>query len=36
MNDVDKPAFAAAVQPAYEKYADEYGPELIERIRNSK
>ncbi|OCX65651.1 C4-dicarboxylate ABC transporter substrate-binding protein [Thioclava sp. SK-1] len=30
---VDKAAFAKAVQPAYDQYADRYSPELIDRIR---
>jgi len=36
VTEVDKAAFAAAVQPAYEQYAEQYGAELIERIRNSE
>ena len=35
VSEVDKAAFAAAVQPAYDKYADQYGAEFIERIRNA-
>ncbi len=30
---IDKTAFAAAVQPAYDEFADRYAPELIARIR---
>lgn len=30
---IDKAAFAAAVQPAYDEFADRYTPELIARIR---
>lgn len=30
---IDKAAFAAAVQPAYDEFADRYAPELIARIR---
>lgn len=30
---IDKAAFAAAVQPAYDAFADRYAPELIARIR---
>ncbi|GGG71815.1 periplasmic substrate-binding transporter [Salipiger pallidus] len=30
---IDKAAWAEAVQPAYDEYADRYSPELIERIR---
>ncbi|WP_408593313.1 TRAP transporter substrate-binding protein [Paracoccus marcusii] len=30
---IDKAAFAAAVQPAYDELADRYAPELIARIR---
>lgn len=30
---IDKAAFAAAVQPAYDEFADRYAPELISRIR---
>lgn len=36
VTDVDKSAFAAAVQPAYEQFAEQYGAELIERIRNAR
>ena len=36
VTDVDKTAFAAAVQPAYEQFAEQYGAELIERIRDAK
>ncbi|MES9946411.1 MAG: TRAP transporter substrate-binding protein [Candidatus Thiodiazotropha sp.] len=35
VTDIDKDAFAAAVQPAYDKFAEKYGAELIERIRSS-
>lgn len=33
VEDIDKAAFAAAVQPAYDEFASRYAPELIERIR---
>ena len=33
ITDVDKKAFQDAVQPTYEKYAGQYGKEMIERIR---
>ncbi|CAM3277556.1 TRAP transporter substrate-binding protein [Paracoccus nototheniae] len=33
VEDIDKAAFAAAVQPAYDEFADRYAPELIARIR---
>nr|WP_168217574.1 TRAP transporter substrate-binding protein [Paracoccus liaowanqingii] len=33
IEDIDKAAFAAAVQPAYDEYAERYAPELIDRIR---
>ncbi|WP_116130745.1 TRAP transporter substrate-binding protein [Tropicimonas sp. IMCC34043] len=33
---VDKDAFAAAVQPAYDEYADRYAPELIQRIQDAQ
>lgn len=36
VTDVDRAAFAAAVQPAYEQFAAQYGAELIERIRNAR
>lgn len=36
VTDVDKSKFQAAVSPAYDLYAKEYGAELIERIKNSK
>lgn len=36
VTEVDKAAFAAAVQPAYDQYAAKYGAELIERIRSAK
>lgn len=35
VTDIDKAAFAAAVQPAYDEFAKEYGAELIKRIRSS-
>ncbi|MEO4040873.1 TRAP transporter substrate-binding protein [Hoeflea sp. CAU 1731] len=36
ITDVDKAAFAAAVQPAYGQFAEQYGADLIERIRAAK
>jgi TRAP-type C4-dicarboxylate transport system substrate-binding protein len=37
VTEVDKAAFAAAVQPAYEAYAQDMGvADLIERIRSSE
>lgn len=36
VEDVDKEAFAAAVQPAYDEFADRYAPELIQRIRDAQ
>ncbi|MFC0267169.1 TRAP transporter substrate-binding protein [Kushneria aurantia] len=33
VEEVDKQAFEAAVQPVYDQYAERYAPELIERIR---
>jgi len=33
IEDIDKEAFLEAVQPVYDRYADRYAPELIERIR---
>lgn len=33
IEEIDTAAFAEAVQPAYEEYAEQYAPELIERIR---
>lgn len=36
VEDVDKEAFAAAVQPAYDKFAARYAPELIQRIRDAQ
>ena len=36
VTDVDKAAFAAAVQPAYDEFAEQYGAELIEQIRMSQ
>ena len=35
ITEVDKAAFAAAVQPAYDEFAEQYGAELIEQIRNA-
>ncbi|WP_277024636.1 MULTISPECIES: TRAP transporter substrate-binding protein [Paracoccus] len=36
VEDIDKAAFAAAVQPAYDEFADRYAPELIARIRDAQ
>ena len=36
VTDIDKTQFAAAVQPAYDEYAEQYGADLIEQIRNSQ
>jgi tripartite ATP-independent transporter DctP family solute receptor len=36
VTDVDKEAFAAAVQPVYDEYAPKYAPELIQRIRDAQ
>ncbi|MDP5307103.1 TRAP transporter substrate-binding protein [Paracoccus spongiarum] len=36
VEDVDKAAFAAAVQPAYDEFADRYAPELIQRIKDAQ
>ncbi len=36
VTDIDKAAFAAAVQPAYDEFAKQYGAELIEKIRNAQ
>jgi tripartite ATP-independent transporter DctP family solute receptor len=36
VTEIDRAAFEAAVQPAYEAYTQEYGDELIERIRSFK
>ncbi|WP_378946122.1 TRAP transporter substrate-binding protein [Paracoccus sp. R86501] len=33
---IDKDAFIKAVQPAYDQYADQYSPELIQRIRDAQ
>ncbi len=33
VTEIDRPAFEAAVEPAYTAYTDQYGDELIERIR---
>lgn len=33
VRDIDETTFREAVQPVYEQYAKDYGPELIERIR---
>lgn len=33
---IDKDAFAAAVQPAYDEYADEYGADLIKQIQDAQ
>ncbi len=35
VTDIDKAAFAAAVQPAYDEFAEQYGAELIEQIRSA-
>lgn len=36
VEDVDKAAFAAAVQPAYDEFAARYAPDLIQRIRDAQ
>ena len=36
ITDIDKDAFAAAVQPAYDEYADEYGADLIKQIQDAQ
>ncbi|SNY91657.1 tripartite ATP-independent transporter solute receptor, DctP family [Cohaesibacter sp. ES.047] len=36
VTDVDKDAFAAAVQPVYDEFAPKYAPELIQRIRDAQ
>lgn len=36
VTEIDRAAFEAAVQPAYEAYTQTYGEELIERIRDFK
>ncbi|MFV0335846.1 MAG: TRAP transporter substrate-binding protein [Tropicimonas sp.] len=36
VTEIDKDAWAAAVQPAYDQYADRYSPELIQRIRDAQ
>ncbi|ANG63199.1 C4-dicarboxylate ABC transporter substrate-binding protein [Marinobacterium aestuarii] len=36
VTNIDKAAFQAAVQPAYDKYAEEYGASLIQRIRDAQ
>lgn len=36
VEDVDKEAFAAVVQPAYDEFAARYAPELIQRIRDAQ
>jgi tripartite ATP-independent transporter DctP family solute receptor len=36
VTDIDKAAFAAAVQPVYDEYAPKYSPELIQRIRDAQ
>ncbi len=33
VTEIDRPAFEAAVQPAYEQYSSQFGDEMIERIR---
>lgn len=33
VTEIDRPAFEAAVQPAYEQYTSQFGDELIQRIR---
>jgi tripartite ATP-independent transporter DctP family solute receptor len=35
VENVDQKEFANAIAPTYEKYADKYGAELIEKIRNN-
>jgi TRAP-type transport system periplasmic protein len=36
VTEIDREAFEAAVQPAYEQYTAQYGDELIERIRSAE
>jgi tripartite ATP-independent transporter DctP family solute receptor len=36
VEEVDKQAFAAAVQPVYDEYAPRYSPDLIQRIRDAQ
>lgn len=36
VEDVDRAAFVAAVQPAYDEFADRYAPDLIQRIRDAQ
>ncbi len=33
VTEIDRPAFEAAVQPAYDQYTSQFGDEMIERIR---
>lgn len=35
VEDVDKEAFQQAVEPSYKVYTDQYGSEMLDRIRNS-
>ncbi|MFV0358150.1 TRAP transporter substrate-binding protein [Tropicimonas sp.] len=36
VTEIDKGAWASAVQPAYDEYADKYSPELLQRIRDAQ
>ncbi|MDN5567735.1 MAG: TRAP transporter substrate-binding protein [Paracoccus sp. (in: a-proteobacteria)] len=36
VENIDKDAFIKAVQPAYDQFADQYAPELIQRIRDAQ
>ena len=36
VTDIDKAAFAAAVQPAYDQFAEQYGADLIAQIKSSQ
>lgn len=36
VEDVDKEAFQAAVEPTYERYGKEYGEQMIQRIRDAQ
>ena len=36
VTEIDREAFEAAVQPAYEQYTSQFGDELIERIRSAE
>ena len=35
VEDIDKSQFQAAVEPSYSVYTDEYGSEMLDRIRSS-